>query len=353
MNKLYIDINVIQSVPPSCINRDDTGSPKTAIYGGVKRARVSSQSWKKAMRDYFRESFDENELAYRSTKIISIISKAIIDKNPEKTEDEASDMAKEALKILGIRMKEMDTTALFFISKKQAENVAEVMLNGDADKSKLSDALKKHAGIELSLFGRMVADDPNLNVDASSQVAHSISTHRVENEFDFYTAIDDMRKDSEQGAGMMGVVEYNSSTLYRYATIAIHDLKKNLDEMNAVSKAVGAFVKAFLVSMPSGKQNTFANHTLPYAALITIRNDQPVNLVGAFESPVRPNKENGGYNEDSVKKMIEYKETVESSFVSNPKISWQIGTGLESVGPISSMEDCISQIEKYIMEQEF
>ena len=40
--RLYVDFHVLQTVPPSCINRDDTGSPKTAIYGGVTRARVSS-----------------------------------------------------------------------------------------------------------------------------------------------------------------------------------------------------------------------------------------------------------------------------------------------------------------------
>lgn len=353
MSNLYLDINVIQSVPPNCINRDDTGSPKTAIYGGVKRARVSSQSWKKAMRDYFKENFDEKELAYRSVRIIPIIAEAIVRKNPETSEENATSMATNALKLLGIKTKELNTAALFFISKKQADNIADVMLNGDADKKKLTEALKKNKGIELSLFGRMVADDPGLNVDASSQVAHSISTHRVENEYDFYTAVDDKRSESEQGAGMMGVIEYNSSTLYRYSTIAIHDLKSNLDDPDVVSKAIGAFVKAFIISMPNGKQNTFANRTLPYAVLITLRIDQPLNLVGAFESPVRPDKENGGYNVNSVKKMVEYKESVESSFVSKPVMSWQIGFGLESVGPSSSLEDAISQIERYIAEQEF
>lgn len=352
-NRLYLDINVIQSVPPSCINRDDTGSPKTAIYGGVKRSRVSSQSWKKAMRDYFRENFDERDLAYRSLKIVSIIADAIVEKSPDTSVEDAENMAKESLKLLGIKSKEMNTAALFFISKKQAENIAEIMLSGDADKKMLAAALKRDKGIELSLFGRFVADDPDLNVDASSQVAHSISTHRVENEYDFFTAVDDKRDDSEQGAGMMGVVEYNSSTLYRYSTIAVHDLYDNLEDKEVLSKAIGAFIRSFLVSMPDGKQNTFANRTLPYAVLIAIRRDQPVNLVGAFESPIRPNKNGGGYNEDSVRKMIEYKKSVESSFASVPERSWQIGAGLDSIGPSIPMDEAISQVESYMREQEF
>ena len=65
-NRLFVDINIIQTVPPSCINRDDTGSPKTAIYGGVRRARVSSQSWKKAVRDEFKLRFDGDDLATRT-----------------------------------------------------------------------------------------------------------------------------------------------------------------------------------------------------------------------------------------------------------------------------------------------
>ena len=52
-NRLFVDIHAIQSLPPSNVNRDDTGSPKTAIYGGVRRSRVSSQSWKRAIRQYF------------------------------------------------------------------------------------------------------------------------------------------------------------------------------------------------------------------------------------------------------------------------------------------------------------
>jgi len=146
----------------------------------------------------------------------------------------------------------------------------------------------------------MVADDPALNTDASAQVAHAISTHKVENEYDYYTAMDDRSPEDQAGAGMIGTIEFNSSTLYRYATVAAHDLKKNLGDANVAAKAVKEFVRAFICSMPTGKLNTFANNTPPYSVMLAVRRDQPVNMVGAFETPVKAGE--GGYQENQQKR---------------------------------------------------
>lgn len=141
------------------------------------------------------------------------------------------------------------------------------------------------------MFGRMVADDPSLNVDAAVQVAHAISTHEIVPEFDYFTAIDDKRKEDEAGSAMLGTIEYNSSTLYRYANINVNELEKNIGS-DLTIKGAKLFIKEFISTMPTGKENTFANKTVPQYVLVTIRKDTPVNLVSAFEDPV---KSHGGY----------------------------------------------------------
>lgn len=145
-------------------------------------------------------------------------------------------------------------------------------------------ALSRDHSVDVALFGRMVADDANLNVDAACQVAHAISTHAVATEFDYYTAVDDQNPAEETGAGMIGTIEFDSATLYRYATINVPALLRSLGDTEATAQAVEAFVRSFATSMPTGKQNTFANRTAPDAVVVMVRPDRPVNLVGASRS---------------------------------------------------------------------
>ncbi|MDR3209088.1 MAG: type I-E CRISPR-associated protein Cas7/Cse4/CasC [Oscillospiraceae bacterium] len=293
MERLYIDLHVIQTVPPSCVNRDDTGSPKTAVYGGVKRARVSSQAWKKAMRDAFRDAFDEAELGIRTLKLVEYVAEKIAEISPETGESDAMDLALKVINLTGVttapnkKTNIQEAKALFFISAKQARNLAQLILNNpDAAKKDAQAALNAGSAVDISLFGRMVADDPNLNTDACAQVAHAISTHRADNEYDYFTAVDDLRAEDTAGSTMIGTVEYNSATLYRYATLAAHELRAQLNDDAVYRRAVFEFARAFVTSMPTGKLNTFANRTLPDSVVIALRRDQPVNLVGAFESPI-------------------------------------------------------------------
>ena len=187
---LYIDLHVIQTLPPSCVNRDDTGSPKTAIYGGVTRARVSSQSWKRAMRLMFADMYTEEEKGIRTKKIVDLLAKKISELDSEI--QSAEKLAKKVLEAAGIKLTEKngkaETGALFFISEKQIEKLAELAIaHPDGkfekeDKKELQEALKNYPSVDLALFGRMVADEPSLNYDATAQVAHAISTHAVHNE---------------------------------------------------------------------------------------------------------------------------------------------------------------------------
>ena len=184
MNKknFYVDIHVLQTVPPSCVNRDDTGSPKTAVYGGATRARVSSQSWKHAMRAMFPDIFEKEDVGTRTKRVVDMIASKILQHNPDVDEKKAGKLAAEALKLAGLKLKDNDTVtdALFFISDAQAEALAQLAVSEEKEKSLYKNALKEFPAIDIALFGRMVASDPSLNYDAAAQVAHSISTHKIQ-----------------------------------------------------------------------------------------------------------------------------------------------------------------------------
>lgn len=299
--RFFLDIHAIQTVPPSNINRDDTGSPKTAQYGGVTRARVSSQSWKRAMRKYFNDNGDIKNVGIRSLDIVRYIADKIVQKDEAISLDTAMEMAEKTLNDAKISTKDKKLKALFFISDAQADKLAQASIDKNMSRKELQTILNADTAIDIALFGRMVADDPSLNEDASCQVAHALSTHAIESEFDFFTAVDDLAPEDNAGAGMLGTIEYNSSTLYRYANIALHEFCRQLDDKESAIKATKLFVEAFVKSMPTGKINTFANQTLPQALVISLRPDRPVSMVSAFEDPV---KSDDGYVNKSIQKLF-------------------------------------------------
>ncbi len=321
-NRLFLDIHAIQTLPPSNINRDDTGSPKTAQYGGVTRARVSSQSWKKAIRLYFMQhEYGEVYSGKRTRQIVKYIADEIRLLDDSLDEEKALSLANQIINDAGVTTKDFKAKALFFVSSEQAKALAKKALEGNYKTKELKTLLNDKPSVDMALFGRMVADDPSLNEDASCQVAHAVSTHAVQTEFDFYTATDDLQEADNAGAGMLGTIEFNSSTLYRYANVAIHELKKQLENADFTVAAVQAFVDAFVKSMPTGHINSFANQTLPSAVVVTLRSDRPVNLVTAFEDPVQPSD---GYVDGSVKKLRKEFESV-LKFVDAPLCTLTIG----------------------------
>lgn len=179
MRNYYLDLHVLQTVPPCCINRDDTGSPKTAIYGGVTRARVSSQAWKHAMRSMFTEIFAEEQIGVRTKNPVELVVKELKRLGYEGKVEKA---AAEALKKGGIKLnKDNKSDALFFMSLMQARKLAELIVSAEEDSKAYKMAMLNLPAVDIALFGRMVASDPSLNFDAAVQVAHSISTHEVTN----------------------------------------------------------------------------------------------------------------------------------------------------------------------------
>jgi CRISPR system Cascade subunit CasC len=354
MGRTIIDLHVLQTVPPSNINRDDLGRPKTAVYGGALRARVSSQAWKRAIRIAFKDRFDEKELGIRTKQIVSVVADEILKLAPEKSSD-AEQLAIGILGLAGVSFKKnkakdgdengKEAEALFFLGRTQAKKLAALAIEGDADKKTAQEALKGGSAVDVALFGRMVASAPELNTDACAQVAHAISVHEIENEFDYFTAVDDRKPDDSAGADMIGTVEYNSSTLYRYATVTVDALNGQLGSIDATCKAVVEFVRAFILSMPTGKQNTFANSTLPSAALIALRTDQAVNFVGAFEKAV----DSVGATKNAERALADYANNIYETYSGLPEKSWvfAIGDGDErflDLGERKKLDDILIEL---------
>lgn len=352
-SNIYVDLHVIQTVPPSCINRDDTGSPKTAVYGGVNRARVSSQAWKRAMRLQFREQFPRTDIGVRTKQVVALVAEKIAGiENHEITEKDQK-LAQKVLEAAGVKVKDnkgkLETGALFFISDGQIGELARIAVecsDGKPDKKECQAALKNMPAMDIALFGRMVADDPSLNYDAAAQVAHAISTHAVHNEYDYFTAVDDCSPEDNAGAGHLGTVEYNSSTLYRYATVNIQELKKHLGSDTA--RCVRAFADAFVNSMPTGKQNTFANRTRPDAVYVSIRRDQPVNMAGAFEKPVKAGQ--NGYVEEAIRQFVSYVQETYQDFAGTPQKEFAVGKRLQALTETTSVGNLLNELEISIQD---
>lgn len=355
---IYVDFHVLQTVPPSCVNRDDMGSPKTAVYGGAVRARVSSQAWKHAMRENFKSLFNKEELGSRTKSVVEMVEKEMLAIDAAIDKDEGHKKAVEALNLAGLTVKSSKkgetekADALFFMSNKQAKAIAkhalELDLKDKETKNILKNDLKENPSIDIALFGRMAASDPALNYDAAAQVAHAVSTHAVQNEYDYFTAVDDMQTEDNAGAGHLGTVEFNSSTLYRYAAVNASELAETIGAENT-AETIKKFGQAFICSMPTGKEKTFANRTFPDAVYVTVRSDQPVNLCGAFENPVK--EKNNGYSAESEKKLAEYAEKVYKRFAAAPEKAFCIGDALSEIAESFSLPDLLVQLEKAVNDR--
>ena len=357
---IYIDFHVLQTVPPSCVNRDDTGSPKTAMYGGAVRARVSSQAWKHAMREYFEKYYDDNEVGIRTKNILEMISAEIKEIDSSIDDKKALALAEKFARTMANKKngkdvpilkleqdkytKEYRLTTLVFLSKAQVRAIAQAAIN-DATSDEYKKAFLANPSADIALFGRMVAEDPGLGYDAAAQVAHAISTHAVHNEYDYFTACDDLQKEDNAGAGHLGTVEFNSSTLYRYANVNATELAKTIGT-EKVAEAIAKFGQAFIHSMPTGKENTFANRTLPDAVYVTLRSDQPVNLCGAFEQPVKPSNE--GFAVPSEKKLASYAKTVYEKFAARPVAEWCVSSEFGTSVKSCTLPDLLTELETAI-----
>lgn len=302
----HLELHIIQSVPVACLNRDDLNSPKTAIFGGVQRARVSSQSWKRAIRELTKEISPDQFKGERTRLMYDPLVKAMTDAEISDAEaDEGARKVIDALVKLDTKSKDkVKSTTLYFMSPLEMETIAKTYAETkDVKKAiKSVDAKSLKDAADISIFGRMVANDHSLTVEAASMFSHALSTHKVDNEIDFFSAVDDLQPKEEAGAGMTSTLEFNSATYYRFAALNL-DMLADAEHLKILTSAerqsvVRTFIEATIKAIPSARKNTMNGNTLPAYVLGVVREKgHPIQLVNAFESPVRPSQ---GYAAKSV-----------------------------------------------------
>jgi CRISPR system Cascade subunit CasC len=307
---MQLEIHILQSFPPANLNRDENGMPKSTVFGGRPRARISSQCQKRAVRLSYQENaaLKPEHFAQRSRAWMPELKELLT--RQEIPEGQAETAAKLALEVLGAKIEgeKVESKTILFLGRTEIEAVANILIkNWDAiapgltgDKPALPTkdpnipkAIEKSLAEsnkpgDVALFGRMMASLPTVNVDAAVQMAHAISVNTLQQEFDFFTAVDDLGASDDQGADHIGETGYNSSTYYRFTTVDTVQLEKNLGAKEQLAKVIQAFSEAFVKAIPTGHQNAFAAHSLPAAVMVVVRNGQPVSLADAFESPVAP-----------------------------------------------------------------
>lgn len=333
---MKVGIHAIQNFAPSCLNRDDVNAPKDCEFGGYRRARISSQCLKRAIRRYWNEKgiLQENR-ASRTRLLVKCLARELELKgrDPLASKGVAEFVLTEGLN-LGLNQ-DGTTEYLLFLGNKAIADLTRVIeenwdllhegwsqgtqKEGSAKKKKgpgmaLPGDLQKQMEVifdgtraaDLALFGRMIADKPDKNIDASCQVAHAISTHRISMDLDYYTAVDDLQPREEAGAGMIGTVEFNSACFYRYALLDFRGLAENLGgDRDLAMGTVEGFIRAFVEAIPTGKQNSMAAHNPPSFVLAVVTDGQiPWSLANAFANPVFPEK--GGLVAQSILRLDDH-----------------------------------------------
>ena len=465
-----IEIHALQNFAPSNLNRDDTGAPKDALFGGSRRARVSSQCLKRSIRQHFEQKkkdkiFVDTELADRTKRLLGKLKQNLAEKGRQGHDVDTKIEA--ALSSIGLKLKGEKTEYLMFLGRseiaklvnlidtkwdeigdplsrisaiktglkggmrqdensetklnlilqtlklhgdkpliKEEEIVAietnldgildviseyydqilpvneEIASSGKAKKRKKSEmaeweikiqemvkegkegisALGKAflnlldggKAVDVALFGRMLAGMPEKNQYAACQVAHALSTHAVEREFDYYTAVDDLKPEDTSGADMIGTIEFNSACFYRYAVVDWGKLVLNLqDDKELAEKGLRAFLEGFVVAEPTGKQNTFAAHNPPEFVAVSVRkNGAPRNLANAFETAIRVKKDES-LTKKSAEELIKKATVLKTAFGDDGKtfILNLVGANINGFGrEVDSLTDLLNSSMTAIKE---
>ena len=341
---MLVEVHILQNHAPANLNRDDSGSPKEAVFGGFKRARISSQCLKRTIRrsEIFAEK-TEGTLGTRTRMLPELVRKKLLERG---LSEELAGLA--AKKTSGFGNKEgseqqpnksgyFRTAQTMFLNESDVDAIADILYDAavkagtpkEFGKVKAKDLQEKAKDqglrampVDIALFGRMITSEAFMDVEASCQFAHAISTHKVDHEFDYYTAMDDLERLSDdeagEGADMIGDVEFNSACYYKYFNIHIEGLIDNLtgkafgrettleNEKEAritTVKVLQALIEASCSVTPSGKQNTFAAHQWPSLLWIEVRNNNlPVSYANAFAVPINP-RIGDGLEAESAKRL--------------------------------------------------
>jgi CRISPR system Cascade subunit CasC len=323
----FIQLHLLTSYPPSNLNRDDLGRPKTAVLGGVKRLRVSSQSLKRAWRtsDLFQEAL-AGHLGTRTKTMGTEILKALRTGGvPDKTARAAAE------KIAGVFGKpkaagkkgdeaasakvEIEQLAHFSPEERAAIDALTAVLvaeKREPTEDELKLLKKDHRAVDIALFGRMLADAPDYNTEAAAQVAHAITVHRTEVEDDYFSAVDDLNTGEEdRGAGHIGESEFAAGLFYLYVCIDRDLLLENLRGDEALArKTLRSLAEAAAKIAPSGKQASYASRAYASYVLVEKGRMQPRSLSVAFLKPVG----GGDFLAEAIHRLSETREKLDTVY---------------------------------------
>ena len=328
-SKNFINFHVLISHSPSCLNRDDMNMQKTAVFGGVNRVRISSQSLKRAMRmsDYHESILGTPSVRTRDLGKLKARFTGLL---KDRFDAELVGRALEWISGKEGIAEGVDADAVAPWSVEEVAYFCELMRSGDMDAKKLEKQIEKDArpfreamgrAVDIALSGRMATSGlmTSLPADGALAVAHAITTHAVEpQDVDWFTAVDDLTQDAgETGAGHLNTQQFSSGVFYRYASLNLKQLQVNLgllpdmkspempdSRKRALDIARHAFHMLATV-VPSAKQQSFAAHNLADFALVSFA-DQPISLANAFEQPVKKDYKNGGFLKPSIQSLSEY-----------------------------------------------
>ncbi len=304
----FIQLHILTSYPPSNLNRDDTGRPKTAIVGDATRLRISSQSMKRAWRTS--DIFESNLKGHVGTRTKemgvrvyqNLLSQKVSEKNArdwgkliasqfgklksDKKTDSNEDLHVEQL----VHFNPEEEHAISALADKLA-NAKDI----EPSKDDLALLRKHHTAVDIAMFGRMLASEPSYNTEAAVQVSHAITVHKAAVEDDYFIAVDDLNSGEEdKGAAHIGELGFGAGVFYLYICINRELLQKNLGgDASLTETALGALVHAVTKVSPIGKQNSFASRAYAGFVLAEKGDQQPRSLAQAFLKPVKPSVEKG------------------------------------------------------------
>lgn len=323
----FVQLHALTAYPPSNPNRDDLGRPKTATYGGANRLRISSQALKRAFRTHpsFKEKLS-GHLGQRTQRLGEALMAHLTAKGL--AEDKALAISRQVGGIFAKLKGDKDKTParteqLAFVSPEERMFAFEIADKAAVGEAPPSDAELKRVVLreadgaaDIAMFGRMLAASPEYNRDAAVQVAHAITTHRALVESDYFTAVDDLKKPSEDmGAGFIDEAGFGSGVFYVYACIDRALLIENLaGDRGLAARAIDAFVEALALASPSGKQNSFANRVRAEFLLVERGDRQPRSLASAFLRPARAQREDDDLMCASIRALGDRRAAFESCY---------------------------------------
>lgn len=369
--KNFLNFHVLMSHSPSCLNRDDMNMQKTAVFGGVNRVRISSQSLKRSMRmsDYHgatlgTPSVRTRDLGRLQNRFAELL-KARYDAGTVKKSLElisGKEGIAEGVEADAVAPWSVDEVAYF----------CELVQSGDQDPKKLEKQIEKDArpfreamakAVDIALSGRMATSGlmTNLPADGALAVAHAMTTHAVEpQDVDWFTAVDDLTIDAgETGAGHLNTQQFSSGVFYRYASLNLKQLQMNLGLMSDMKSAetpesrrraleIAKHVFHMLATVvPSAKQQSFAAHNLADFAIVSF-SDLPISLANAFEQPVKRDYKNGGFLKPSIESLAGYWARMNRAYGLNEKaraFAVDEGVNLGDLAAIPSLAETETWIE--------